>query len=113
MNGIVQMEAAIRGALGGRRPHAPSWGDIEPEDFLRVVRDVTTFVLSGFVADEAAAPLCVRDLHRFRARDSVRCFERRRKRQTEAGQGGFTALPALRKSARSDGGGVRSSGHAN
>ena len=79
----------------GRRPHAPSWGDIEPAGFLRVVCDVTTFVLSGFVADDAGAPLCVRDLHRFRARDSIRCFERLRKRQTNAGQGGFSGLARL------------------
>ena len=95
MSAIAQMEVAIRGALGGRRPHAPSWGDIEPAGFLRVVCDVTTFVLSGFVADDAGAPLCVRDLHRFRARDSIRCFERLRKRQTNAGQGGFTGLARL------------------
>jgi hypothetical protein len=44
MNAITQLEVAIRGALAGRRPHAPSWGDIEPAGFLRVVRDVTTFV---------------------------------------------------------------------
>jgi hypothetical protein len=44
MNAITQLEVAIRRALAGRRPHAPSWGDIEPAGFLRVVRDVTTFV---------------------------------------------------------------------
>jgi hypothetical protein len=92
---IAQLEGAIRGALAGRRPHAPSWGNIEPEDFLRVVRDVTTFVLSRFEPDDQRRPLCIRDLHCFTAGASTHCFERFRQRQKCAGQGGLADVASL------------------
>lgn len=87
MNAVAQLEAAVRGALAGRRPHPGSWGDIEPEAFLSVVLDVTTFVLSRFGPDDPRLPLCVRDLHRFRAGDPLGFFQRQRQRQTNAGEG--------------------------
>jgi hypothetical protein len=95
MNAVVQLEAAVRGALAGRRPHAASWGDIEPEAFLGVVRDVTTFVLSRFGRDDTAVPQCVRGLHRCRAGDSIGCFQRLRQRQNSAGEGGAADLASL------------------
>jgi hypothetical protein len=49
-----------RGALAGRRPDAPSSGNIEPEGFLRAVQDVT-FVLSRFRSRRCRrAALCSR-----------------------------------------------------
>ena len=67
MNAIAELEAAVCGALAGRRPHAASWGDIDPDDFLGVVRDVTTFVLSRFDPHDRRVLLCLRDLHRYSA----------------------------------------------
>ena len=89
------MEVAIRGALAGRRPHAASWGDIGAEEFLQVVRDVTTFALSRFDPDGLRPLLRVRELHRYDDGASVHCFERTRQRQTELGQGGFPSLMSL------------------
>ena len=97
----------------GRRPHAPSWGDIEPAGFLRVVCDVTTFVLSGFVADDRArlsvfAIFIASGLGIQSAASNGYASGRQMQ-----GRAASAALPALRTSARSGGGGVRSSGRAN
>lgn len=80
----------------GRRPHPASWGDIGAEEFLQVVHDVTTFVLTRFDSDDQRPLLCVRELHRFDDGASVHCFKRTRQRQTEMGQGGFPDLMSLR-----------------
>ena len=97
----------------GRRPHAPSWGDIEPVGFLRVVCDVTTFVLSGFVADDRArlsvfAIFIASGLGIRSAASNGYASDRQMQ-----GRAASPACPALRTSARSGGGGVRSSGRAN
>jgi hypothetical protein len=88
------METAIRGALVGRRPHAPSWGDIDAAGFLEVVRDVTTFLLSGFSSIDPK-PFCSKDLYRYRDDAAVRCFERNRSRSMGWGQGTAPALATL------------------
>ena len=79
LEAIAQMEVAIGGALAGRSPHAPSWGDIDATEFLEVVRDLTTFLLSGFSFIDPK-PLCSKDLYRYRDDAVTRCFERSRPR---------------------------------
>ena len=95
MNAIAQMEVVIRGALAGRRPQAASWGDIGADEFLKVVRDVTTFLLTRFDPADPRPLLCVRELNRYQDGASVHCFERPRQRQTEARQGGCPSLVSL------------------
>jgi hypothetical protein len=94
LKAIAQMETAIGGALAGRRPHAPSWGDIDADGFLQVVRDVTTFLLSGFSSIDPK-PFCGKDLYRYRDDAAVRCFERRRPRCMGSEQGETSTLASL------------------
>lgn len=95
MNAIAPMEVATRGALAGRRQYAASWGDIGAEEFLQVVRGVTTFVLGRLDPADSRPLLCVRELHRYQDAVSVHCFERPRQRQKEMGQGGCPSLVSL------------------
>lgn len=100
---ICQLEVAIRGALDGKRPHAASWGEVDPEGFLRVVRDVATFVLNRFKPDDPRALLCVRHSHGDMAVDSVRSFDQLHQRKTIAGTGalgGFVSLAQVGKVGR-------------
>ena len=95
MNAVAQMQLAIRGALAGRRPHALSWGDVDPQEFLTVVRDVTTFLLNRFDPQDQGLLLCVRQLRNYQGDETLRCFERVRPRRWPAGQGGCASLVSL------------------
>ncbi len=74
---VRQIETAIDSALAGRSPRRCDWGGLDAETFLRVVRDVTSFVLTNF-RERPWAPICTMDLRRFGDRSPAlaRCFTR-------------------------------------
>jgi hypothetical protein len=46
--GLVEIECAAANALCGVRPNPWLWGDLAPQEFLLVLRDVTTWSLMHF-----------------------------------------------------------------
>ncbi len=79
IDAVRQIESAVGSALAGRSPRRAEWGGLDAKAFLRVVRDVTSFVLTNF-GDRLWAPICTTDLRRFTdpAPAPARCFARPR-----------------------------------
>lgn len=72
---IRRIECSIRSALVGRRPRRSHWGYIEAADYLQVVQDATSLLLSRFES-ERHPPICWMDVDRFIDNSQIRCFSR-------------------------------------
>ena len=77
---IREIETAIRRALAGHGPPRKLWGPIGAQDFLMVVQDVASFVLTNF-SDQPLPPICTMDLEQFSRSGEIACFARRPRRR--------------------------------
>jgi hypothetical protein len=50
---IEEMESVIQRAIAGETPNAFTWGSLRADEFLRIVRDVTSWALTNFEAFKA------------------------------------------------------------
>lgn len=70
---VSEIEHAVYSAIGGRKPKAAHWGDLSASDFLAVVDNVSSFVVTQFSQSPA---LCTTDLNKFVDDAPVRFFAR-------------------------------------
>ncbi len=76
IDSIREIESAILRALHGRAPYRKFWGPIKAPEFLMVVQDVASFVLTNF-SERPLAPICTLDVAQFSQSGEVACFARR------------------------------------
>ena len=59
---VRQIETAITRAHAGKRPNPESWGALRASEFIVVVRDVATFMMTNF-GEKRLAPIGLADTH--------------------------------------------------